>query len=151
MIKTPNSKLQTLSAKRKTPSAKRQAPNAFTLIEAILTMIILGICLTPFCILVADSVQKNVLSQAQATAIALAEGQIENVTSLRFSAVTNVAPTVFASPFGNYNYSIIVDYVNGNDLNTVVAGPTDYKRVQVRIGNSIVGNLTLVTLVTNDW
>lgn len=125
--------------------------NGFTLIEVILVMIILGVCLTPFCILIVNVVQKNVLSQAQATAVALAEREIERVTSLRFSAVDDAAEAAFASPFNNYSYQVIADYVNTNDLNTAVAGPTDYKRVQVRVANGIVGVLTLTTLVANDW
>lgn len=128
-----------------------RSATGFTLIEVVLVILVLAICLTPLCILVVNVVQKNALSQAQATGAALAEAQMERVTSLRFSAVNNVAETPFSSPFSAYSYEVISDYVNADDLNTAVAGPTDYKRVQVKITNNIIGSLTLTSLAANDW
>lgn len=123
----------------------------FTIIETVLVILVLGISLTPLCILLVNVVQKNVLSGAQTTAVSLAEAEMERISSLRFSTVDDIAQTTFPTPFTNYSYQVIVDYVDGNDLNTPVAGPTDYKRVQVKIINSVVGELTLTSLVTNDW
>lgn len=123
----------------------------FTLIEAIIVMIILGICLTPFAILVVNVMSQNIYSQAQATAIALAESEMERVTNLRFSLVNDEAQVPFSVPFSAYNHEIIVDYVNAGNLNTPVGGPTDYKRVQIVVRSSISGPITLTTLVTNDW
>lgn len=123
----------------------------FTLIEAIIVMIILGICLTPFAILVVNVMSQNIYSQAQATAVALAESETERVTNLRFFLVNDEAQAPFSAPFSAYNHEIIVDYVNAGDLNTAVAGPTDYKRAQIRVTNSISGSVTLTTLVTRDW
>ena len=137
----------------KTHNAQRTTHNAngFTLIETLLVIVVLAICLAPLCILVVNVVQKNSLSQAQATATGLAEAEMERVTSLRFSTVNDAAQAPFSNPFSSYSYEIAVDYVDANDLNTPVVGPTDYKRAQVKVSNAIIGSLTLTSLAANDW
>lgn len=121
----------------------------FTLIEVIISIIILGVILTPFSAMVANIIRQNVYSQAQATAAALAEGELERVTNLRFSAVSAEAPAAFSAPFSAYTHAVAVDYVASSDLNTPVVGATDYKRVQVSVNNAVSGTITLTTLVTN--
>jgi prepilin-type N-terminal cleavage/methylation domain-containing protein len=132
---------------------------AFTLIEVVLVIVVLGIALTPLCILVVQVVQKNVLSQAQATAVSLAEGEIERLTNARFSQVTCEASTPFSGAFSGYSYSTDVDYVNSGDLNTSVGRPagcsgtpgtaTNYKRIRLSVNHAIARNITLTTVVVN--
>jgi len=124
----------------------------FTLIEAVMAMIIMAISLTPFSILIATVMtQQNGFSQAQATAVALAEGEMERVTAERFSLCVSESVAAFAAPFSTYTRQIVVDYVNAGALDTPVAGPTDYKRVQVKVANNMTGTITLTSLVANDW
>ena len=134
---------------------------SFTLIEVVLTMAILGICLTPLCIMIVNVVQKNVLSQVQATAVSLAQGEMEKVTNLRFSNVNCEASSAFSNPFSAYSKQVFVDYVFAGALDASVGQPslcaspggtaTDYKKVRVVISHPIIGSLTLATLVTRDW
>jgi len=123
---------------------------AFTLIETIITMVILSIVLIPFSVLTTNVIAKNVRSQASVTAVALAEGEMERITALRFSAVVDQAPSSFDAPFTVYTKEITVDYVNANALDTPVTGPTDYKRVQIRVSSGLSDTITLTTLLTND-
>lgn len=123
--------------------------NAFTLIETIMVMVILGIVLAPFSVLTVNVISRNVRSQASVTAVALAEGEMERVTSLRFSSVVDEAPSSFAAPFTVYTKEVAADYVNANALDTPVVGPTDYKRVQVKVSSGLSDTITLTTLVTN--
>jgi prepilin-type N-terminal cleavage/methylation domain-containing protein len=125
--------------------------NGFTLIEVVIVILVLGICLAPFAVLVRNVMIKNTYSQAHATAVALAEGEMERVTNARFSAVADQAATAFSAPFAAYTSQIIADYVNANALNTPVGGPTDYKRVQIVVANTLIGSVTLTTVVENDW
>jgi prepilin-type N-terminal cleavage/methylation domain-containing protein len=118
----------------------KQKNGGFSLIETVLVMVILAICLTPFAILTVNVMRKNIYSQAQATSVALAEGEIERLTMTRFSQLANEPSSVFPSPFDAYSKQT-----------TVVESPTNYKNVQVRVSNSISGNITLTTLVANDW
>lgn len=141
---------------------------AFSIIETVIVIIIMGIVLTPFSILVLNVLQQNVRSQAWATAVSLAEGEMERVASLRFSdqaaspgSGVNCEPlTAFSAPFSAYSHKVDVFYVNANSLNTSVGQPsncpgsgtaTDYKRVEITVTNSIAGNVKLISLVTNDW
>jgi len=124
----------------------------FTLIESLLVIVILGIALPPFTVLVMNVLQQNIHSQAQATAVDLAESELERASGTRFSLVTNeVSSTAFSAPFSAYTHQWVVDYVNANALDTPVPGPTDYKRVKVQVASSISGTVTITTLVTNDW
>lgn len=120
----------------------------FTIIETVIFIVVLGIVLAPFSILIVNVMAKNAYSQAWATSVAIAEGEMERVTNLRFQSVEGEIPVAL---FTTTNYQVNVDYVNANDLNTPVAGPTDYKRVQIVVNNYIAGTVTLTTLVTNDW
>ena len=126
--------------------------SGFSLIETVLVIVILGICLTPFTILTVNVMTKNIYSQAQATAVALAEGEIERLTMMRYSLlVSDAVPNAFPSPFSAYTKQATVMYVNPNALNTNAGAATNYRNVQVQVSNSISGNITLTTLVTKDW
>jgi len=123
----------------------------FTLIETVLVIIVLGIVLTPISILIVNVIGNNVRSQAWATAVALAEGEMERVTASRFSLVNDEASVSFSAPFNAYTKEIVVDYVAASALDTPVGGPTDYKRVQIKVSSAIADTVTLTTLVANDW
>lgn len=120
--------------------------SGFTIIETIIVIIILGITLTPFAILVVTVMQKNVYSQAQATAVSLAEGEFERVMGTRFSLLANEAQAAFSAPFANYTHEVVVAYVNPLPPDT-----SNYKSVEIRINNVISGTIKLVSLVANDW
>ncbi len=49
----------------------------------------------------------------------------------------------------SYTTGVELCYVNATDLNTCVAGPTDYKRIEVTVSNPNIGTVELVTVVTN--
>lgn len=118
----------------------------------MLVIAILGIALPPFTVLVINVLQQNIHSQAQATAVALAESELGRASGTRFSLVANeVSATAFSAPFGAYTHQWVVDYVNANALDTPVPGPTNYKRVKVQVANSISGTVTITTLLTDDW
>ncbi|MCX5710064.1 MAG: type II secretion system protein [Candidatus Omnitrophica bacterium] len=125
--------------------------SGFTLIEAVIVIAVMGIVLVPFTILVVNVMSQNAYSQAQSTAVALGEGELERVTGTRFSSVAAEAATAFAAPFNNFTHQVVVDYVNSGALNTAVVGPTDYKRVQIKINSPVSGTITLTTLVADDW
>jgi prepilin-type N-terminal cleavage/methylation domain-containing protein len=135
-----------------TKNDNKKLVRGFTLVEAIMAMVIMAVVLTPFTILIATVMAKgNRFTQAQATAVALAESKMEEVTADRFSLAASAGPTAFAAPFANYQWQVVVEYVNAGALNTVIAGPTDYKRIQVRVIDPLVGTNTLVTILANDW
>lgn len=123
---------------------------AFSLIEIIMVIVILGVTLTPFSVLVVNVVQRNTQTQVTNTSLALAEGELERINNLHFSDIASVGPTAFSGPFNQYTFQIISDFVNFDALNTVVAGPTNYKRVRVIVNNSIFGTVELTSVITNN-
>jgi Tfp pilus assembly protein PilV len=125
--------------------------SGFSIIETVLVMIILGVCLTPFAVLTVNVMTKNIYSQAQATAVALAEGEIERLTMTRYSLLANEASSAFSSPFSAYNKQTTVMYVTWTALNANSGSDTGYRNIQVQVSNSISGNITLTTLATKDW
>ena len=125
--------------------------SGFSLIETVLVMVILGICLTPFAILTVNVMSKNIYSQAQATAVALAEGEIERLTMTRYSLLANEASSAYPSPFSAYNKQTTVMYVTWTALNTNSGSDTGYRNIKVQVSNSISGNITLTTLAAKDW
>lgn len=129
----------------------KKRARGFSLIETMLAVLIIGICVTPISILIINVMSQNIHTQALATAASLAEARLEDVLSMRFSAVNNTTPAVFTQPFGAYSWRVVSDYVDAGNLNSPVAGPTDYKRVQVIVNSSIAGEAGLVTLITRDW
>ena len=122
---------------------------AFSLIEVVLVMIVIGISVTPLCIAMVNIVHRNVFTQAHATAVALAEGEVERLTNARFSLVTGESPVACEPPFSHYVRETVVEYVDPADLNTSVVGPTNYKRVRVKVNNPLAGEIVLTTIVTN--
>lgn len=123
----------------------------FTLIETVIFIVLMGIIMTPVGLLISNLVVQNSKSQIWATVISLAEGEMERVTGTRFSAVGDEAVSAFASPFTSFTKEVVVDYVNANNLDTSVVGPTDYKRVQIKVTHPLSGTVSIVTLVSNDW
>lgn len=126
---------------------------AFSLVEVILVVLILDITLTPVSILIMNVFIQNPSPQGLAVPVGLAEGQMERITSLRFSSISSDSLHVFSAPFLAYGYQVTADYVNPTALNTAVVGPTDYKRVRLDIikNASSQNVLSLISLVTNDW
>jgi prepilin-type N-terminal cleavage/methylation domain-containing protein len=122
---------------------------AFSLIEVVLVMLVIGISVTPLCLALVNIIHRNVFTQAHATAVALAEGEVERLTNARFSLVDDEAPVSCDAPFAHYSRETIVDYVDSGDLNTPVVGPTNYKRVQIKVNSPLSGEIVLTTVLAN--
>jgi len=126
----------------------------FTLIETIIFIVVLGIALTPLSIMLVNVTQQNTYSQAHATAVALAEGEMERILNLPFPSINDEAQTVFGNPYSVYRWQTIVDYVDPSNLNTPVDPTvTNYKRVQIVVDsntNIMSGkSINLTTVATN--
>lgn len=129
----------------------------FSLIEAVLVIVVVGIALTPFSILVVQITAKHAATLVQQTSVMLAESELERVMQQPFFNITNESQVSFGGDFSAYRYQVVVDYVNGTNtaaLYVPVAGTTDYKRVQIQVVNTGLpdyGNITVTTLATRDW
>ena len=120
----------------------RNLENGFTIIELVAVIVVLGICLAPFGVMFHHIMAKHARPEAQQVATSLAKLQIERVSSMRFSDISNEGPTVFTD-FPNYTYEIIVSPVFGQP------DTDEYKKVEVIVANDSIGvTVSLITIVT---
>jgi prepilin-type N-terminal cleavage/methylation domain-containing protein len=105
----------------------------FTLIETMISIVLLGIFLTAGMLVLSTSSSKGARVEIISVAQSLAEGKLEETRAKSFAAISSVAQTSYTGDLSNYSYEVVVGYVNAADLNTVVGSATDYKKIQVKI------------------
>lgn len=129
---------------------KRVMSKGFTLIEAIMAIVIIAIAFYALISIFFTVVPKIIDAEALAIATHLAEEKIEELMVKDFSGITSVSATSFGGDFSNYYYQIIVNYVSSEELDTVVDPTvTDYKRVKAQVWSNLAGTLEIVTLSTS--
>jgi len=129
----------------------------FTLVEAILTLVVLGIALVPLVNLFARASERNNLPY-EVVGAGLAAAKMEELIANRavqgwagFTASPTTYQTVDATNFPSYQWKVEVDKVAQNDFNQVLgAGAnTRYKRITVFVQKPDTQELKLVTIVTD--
>ena len=122
-----------------------------TILEIIIILAILGLAIPTILAAFGRIVATGADANTAVIAANLAEEKMEGlIKGKRFADIVSVANTDLSAPFSNYNYEIAVNYVNGNALDTPVAGPTDFKRVRVITTKDGMGgfDVTLSTIIT---
>lgn len=125
----------------------------FSLVELVLVIVVAGIAIPGVIFTFYELARKSVYDEAMTTATMLAEGELERVMQKGFANITDEhrdSPVSFGGDFTGYTWQVRVDYVNSGDLDTAVAGSTEYKRVETRVTNNVVGDVGLKTIVTNN-
>ncbi len=103
----------------------------FSLIEAILATVLLAASFISISFLLSNTTLSNYDLDVSTTAVLLAQQRMEQTTAKSFEDIASVSQTNFSGNFANYNYEVLVDYVDPANLDASVAGPTDYKRIRV--------------------
>jgi prepilin-type N-terminal cleavage/methylation domain-containing protein len=123
----------------------------FTLIELIISITIAAIVVLPLSIFIMEVIARTIMPEYYQVAASLLEGELERVTNLRFTDITNEGPTNFTGNFNNYSYQVSFYYVNPGDLNTSVSPTvTDYKRVTITVSRTSFPNVSAVTVRANN-
>ncbi|MCU0641133.1 MAG: type II secretion system GspH family protein [Candidatus Margulisbacteria bacterium] len=79
----------------------------------------------------------------------LANEKIEEYLARPFGlAATGETAGAFSSGLDNYNFRVIVTQVASSDLNTPVAGPTDYKNITVRVWGGQVDPAATIEVIS---
>ncbi len=137
--------------------ARRLSTEAgFTLVEAVVSIVVLGLALVPLVNLFARAAERNHLGY-EVTAAGIAASKMEELTANRalqgwtsFTASPTTYQVVDATNFPTYQWKVAVDTVAQNDFNQVVgAGSTPYKRITVFVKKPDNTELKLTTIVTN--
>ena len=133
----------------------------FTLIEVILVIVIMAIVIPSLITVLSVITKGQVNTLGTTTSAVLAQERLEEIIADKrspnrgFSYIDNVnypAENPVAG-FAQYNRSVDIVCVASTDLNTPVACPTDYKRVEVTVQAAGVGpsvpDAVLVTVLTD--
>ena len=107
--------------------------SGFTMVELVITVIVIAIVMYAVIAIFITSGVKGVNVDVFTVAQSLAEDKLEEATAQTFDDVTDEVQTNFSGELDDYSYEITVDYVSPEALDTVVAFPTDYKKVQIKI------------------
>ncbi len=122
----------------------------FTLIETIISIVVIGIISLGLIAVFTGVFTNATRDEAVAVAVNLARGEMERVIRLDFSDVDDEnrdSPEDFTGNFSNYSWQVRVDPVpedieDDEDME-------NYKQVEVRITNAIIGDISLKTILAN--
>lgn len=107
--------------------------SGFTMVELVIAVIVIAIVMYAVIAIFITSGVKGVNVDVFTVAQSLAEDKLEEATAQTFDDVTDEAQTNFSGELDDYSYEITVDYVSAEALDTVVASPTDYKKILIKI------------------
>ena len=136
----------------------RKNQSGFTLIEIIITLVVLSIAavgvLSVFSVGIKGSADPLILNQA----IGLAQGKMDEAIALKksagFNGVLSISPGVppFSAPLDVFSWTRTVTCVTAADLNTPAGAPpcaSGYAHVTVTVTHPIAGSVSVDTVLTN--
>ena len=126
--------------------AGRPRGAGYTLIDLIVAVTILSLGLGTVLTSLAGMGQRQVFNESTINAAMMAQAVMERAINKGYANVSSLAgtgQTYDATYYPNYTYDLNVVYVNSTDLDTSVVGPTDYRRVEVKIYHAISGSTIL--------
>ena len=113
---------------------RRQRRAGFNLIDLVIAIVIVSIGLSTTLASLGVMGQRQVLNESLFDAGMMAQALMDRALNKGFANVgtlTGTSLTYDAAYYPNYTYDLNVGYVNVTNLNTIVGGPTNYKRVEV--------------------
>jgi len=133
---------------------RRLNAQGFTLVEVILATVVIGAAFMGMVYVLASTTMGNRTIDCTSTATLLARETMEQMTAKDFGsaalAIGTTGPTSYGGNFARYSYQVDVGYVAAADLNTVVGGATDYKRIVVTVTRTgWTGAIRLTSIKSN--
>ena len=123
---------------------------SFTLVELILSIVILGIAVPSLLHLLSEATQTIVVSEGTATASFYAQEMMEKIKSKSFTEADGLTGTDFPAPDYQRTVSIEFTKLNGSVWEPAACPPDcDYKLITVSITKTPSLALDLVTIISN--
>lgn len=122
---------------------------AFTLIELIVSVVIIAIAFYSLVVVFVAVMPKNISVEDSSKAVYLANKLIEQTTAKAFGDVSSSSVANFPSPSNKFSYQLVVDYVTIADPEVVSASPTELKRVRAKVWTSSLSTIEVRTLVAS--
>ena len=121
---------------------QRQRRNGYSLMEAVIAILITSIGLVTTLTTMSELGRKQVTDESVVNAAMMAQAVMERAIVKGYTNVSTLAGTGLtydATNFPGYTYDLNVVYVNVTDLDTSVGGPTNYRRVEVKVYHTMGG------------
>jgi len=123
----------------------------FTLIETVIGIVVLGIIALGLFAIFTGVFTNAARDEVVTIATSLAKGELERVSRLSFASIVSQnagSPVSFGGNFTNYSWQIVVSAVPV----AIASDPSmaQYKQVESRVTNPMVGDISLKTIVTNN-
>ncbi|MFH0799334.1 MAG: hypothetical protein V2A66_04035 [Pseudomonadota bacterium] len=111
----------------------RLGKSGFSIIEAILAVVIISSCFLALMLVISNTTIGNIRLDVSTTSVMLARGKLAEVMANDFDSIANVVTTPFTGNFSGYSYSVTVNYADSTDPDSIAAGTTDFKKVDVSV------------------
>jgi prepilin-type N-terminal cleavage/methylation domain-containing protein len=122
----------------------------FTIIEVVIAIALISLAFLGITQALLKTTEYNIDVDITTNSILLARDAMATTMAKDFADIDDVSTTNFSAPFDDYSYQVNVDYVEPTNLDTPVAGPTDYKRIVTTItANGWTGNIMLYNVKVN--
>lgn len=125
--------------------------SGFTLVETVISMVVIGIIMYAAIAIFITSSVKGVSVEVFTVAQSLAEGKLEETMAQDFGDISDEAETNFSGDLDDFSYEIVVNYVSAEALDAPVGYVTDYKKIDVMIRHSLLGNPTTLKSLRADY
>lgn len=123
----------------------------FTLVELVLVIVVAAIAIPGVIFTFYELSRRSIYDEAMTTATMLAEGELERALQKNFASIIDEnrdTPASFGGNFSAYSWQVRVDPVpDGLAIDPLMS---QYKQVEARVTNSITGDVSLKTVVTNN-
>lgn len=126
----------------------------FTLMELIMVMVIAGILTSTLMAPFFTGVNQGARPEIYATALYLAEEEIETKRSAGYASATNgtSGPTDVTVGTRTYTKTVVTEYVTyASGSFSTSASTTEYKRVTVTVSGPNISNISLWTILAKDF
>lgn len=121
----------------------------FTLIELIISIVVLSIVIFTSMTMLANISRMTVMPDVLNRCGLLAERELERVNQKRYSTIVNEGPTAYAMPgFTDYTFQIEVSPPPGGL--GLGSDSSRIKQVAITVSHPVYGAVTLTTLVANS-
>ncbi|MBN2057496.1 MAG: type II secretion system protein [Candidatus Saganbacteria bacterium] len=111
----------------------------FTLVEVVISMVVIAIVMYASLSIFINSGARESNVEVFTVAQTLAEDKMEETMAKEFTAISDEAASALGGDLGDFSSSVSVAYVTPEALDTAVTGPTNYKRINVRIEHALLG------------
>ena len=122
----------------------------FTLIELIITVLVVSIAVYTLLIIIFTATTNTVQLDTMTTGLHLAKGRLEEVSSQAYSNITAESLSAFGGDFADFNSEVAVFFVSGEALDVPVVVDSGYKKITVKVSSSnLASTIEVSTLITD--